>query len=66
MPTELLKEFIGKECIISLTNENKDQIKGIILETESYWIKIKEEDSNRIINGLMIRDIKIIASNSNL
>lgn len=66
MPTELLKEFIGKKCIISLTNENKDQFKGIILETESYWIKIKEEDSNRIINGLMIRDIKIIASNSNL
>ena len=65
MPTELLKEFIGKECIISLTNENKDKIKGIILETESYWIKTKEEDSNRIINGLMIRDIKIIASNSN-
>lgn len=30
MPTELLKEFIGKECIISLTNEKKDQIRGII------------------------------------
>lgn len=61
MPTELLKEFINKECIISLTNEKKDQIRGTILATESYWVKIKEEDSNRIINGLMIRDIKMIA-----
>ncbi len=64
MPVELLKEFINKECIISLTNEKKDQIRGILLETESYWIKIKEEDSNRIVNGLMIRDIKMVA-NSN-
>ena len=63
MPTELLKEFIGKECIISRTNEKKNQIRGIILETESYWVKIKEEDSNRTINGLMIRDIKMIADN---
>lgn len=63
MPPELLKEFIGKECIISRTNEKKNQIRGIILETESYWVKIKEEDSNRTINGLMIRDIKMIADN---
>ena len=48
MPTELLKEFINKECIISLTNEKKDQIRGTILATESYWVKIKEEDSNNL------------------
>ena len=44
-----------------LLMKKKDQIRGTILATESYWIKIKEEDSNRIINGLMIRDIKMIA-----
>lgn len=58
MPTELIKEFIGKECIITSLNE-QFEVKGKILATEAYWIKIQEEDSIRIVNGAMIRDIKI-------
>ena len=60
MPVELLKDFIGKKCKINLVS-GQFEVTGIILEAEGYWIKIKEEDSNRIINGAMIRDIKIIA-----
>lgn len=61
MPTELIKEFINKECTITLMNESKFQITGKVLGTEGYWIKIQEKDSNRIVNGAMIRDIKMIA-----
>lgn len=59
MPKELLKEFIGKNCIITLIN-NKIKITGIIEDVEGYWIKIQEKDSKRIINGAIIRDIKTI------
>ena len=58
MPIELMKDFIGKECKITLVNE-QFEFTGKILGTEGYWIKIQEKDSNRIVNGAMIRDIKI-------
>ncbi len=59
MPKELLKEFIGKNCIITLMN-NKIKITGIVEDVEGYWIKIQEKDSKRIMNGAIIRDIKTI------
>ena len=59
MPTELLKDFINKECKITYVNEQFEVV-GKIIETEAYWIKIQEKDSMRIVNGAMIRDIKII------
>lgn len=33
---------------------------GVIKETESYWVTIQEEDSLRLINGVAIRDIKVL------
>ena len=61
MPKELLEDFIGKECKITLMNESNFTITGIILNSEGYWIKIKEKDTCRIINGAMIRDIKVLS-----
>ncbi len=58
MPTELIKDFIGKECKITFVNE-QFEVTGKILGTEAYWIKIQEKDSMRIVNGAMIRDIKM-------
>ena len=65
MPVDLLKDFINKECIITLMNESRFQITGKILGTEGYWIKIQEKDSNRIINGAIVRDIKIKLEKTN-
>ena len=59
MQTELIKQFIGKKCIINLMTGNETFI-GTIKETESYWLIIEEDDSLRLINGVAIRDIKII------
>lgn len=59
MQTELIKEFIGEKCVISLMTGTAEFI-GVIKEVESYWIKIQEEDSLRLINGVAIRDIKIL------
>lgn len=58
MPTELLKEYIGKMCTITLYNELSAS-NGVILAVEENWIKIEEKKRIRLINGDMIRDISI-------
>lgn len=57
MPTEMMKEFIGKECMITLFNEIS-AVRGTIVAIEANWIKVEEKI--RIINGDMIRDIAIM------
>lgn len=59
MPIELMKDFIGKVCAITLFNEAFG-ITGKIISVEGNWIKILEKDTSRLVNGDMIRDIKIM------
>jgi len=59
MPTEMIKEFIGKVCSISLFNEIT-AFMGKIVAAENNWIKVEEKNTVRLINGDMIRDIKIM------
>ncbi len=59
MPTELIKEFMGKVCSISLFNESFG-ITGRIVAMEDNWIKVEEKNSIRLVNGDMIRDIKLM------
>lgn len=59
MPNEMMKEFIGKVCTITLFNESFG-IVGKIVSTENNWVKVLEKNTYRIINGDMIRDIKIM------
>lgn len=59
MPTDLIKEFIGKVCSISLFNESFG-ITGKITALEDNWIKVEEKDTVRLVNGDMIRDIKLM------
>lgn len=58
MPTEMMKEFIGKQCVITLFNE-MGGVQGTILAVEENWIKVDEKKRVRIINGDMIRDIAV-------
>ena len=59
MPVELLNEFIDKNCTITLMGDEHIQMTGIVVAIEGYWIKIKEDECTRVINGAMIQDIKI-------
>lgn len=59
MPIKLSEECIGKKCVISLMT-GSEVFTGIVREIENYWLKIEEEDGLRIINGVGIRDIKIL------
>ena len=58
MPVELLKDFINKNCIITLMGDEHIQLTGVVIGIEGYWIKIKEDECIRVINGAMIQDIK--------
>lgn len=58
MPTEMLKEFLNKDCVIALFNDVVG-IQGRIVAVEENWIKVEEKKRTRIINGDMIRDISI-------
>ena len=60
MPQELMKEFIGKVCSITLFNESFG-VQGKIVTLEDNWIKVEEKNRIRIINGDMIRDISIVS-----
>lgn len=56
MPKELIKDFVGKACLISLINESFIVI-GKIIDYEENWIKVQEKNKIRLINGNMIIDI---------
>lgn len=58
MPTELLKECMGKMCEISVSDAFG--IRGKIVSIEGNWIKVLEKDTSRLLNGDMISSIKII------
>ena len=34
------------------------QFTGVVIAIEGYWIKLKEDECVRVINGAMIQDIK--------
>ncbi len=59
MPIEMLKDFIGKDCAISLLNDFGG-VQGKILAVEENWIKVEEKKKIRMINGDMIQDISTL------
>ena len=62
MPTEMLKEFIGKTCCIGMLGGFSD-VTGMIVAAEENWIKVEEKKNLRIINADYIRDITIKKEN---
>ena len=54
----MIKEFIGKECVISLFNDISG-CQGVLLAIEENWLKVEEKKRIRIINGDMICGISI-------
>lgn len=57
LPEEMMKDFIGKEVTVSYYARLK--VKGVIIKTEANWIEIKTKDSLVMLNGALVRDIKL-------
>lgn len=58
MPEEILREFIGKQCVVNMFNEIGG-CRGIVVSVENNWFKFEEKKKIRVINGDMIRDITV-------
>lgn len=52
---ELIKNFIGKECIVYTL---QSQVTGIIEKVEDNWISIKKDDNIEIVNIEYINRIR--------
>lgn len=59
MPEEMIREWIGKVCAISMFNDLSGTT-GRIVAVEHNWIKLEEKHTSRLINGDMIRDIRLL------
>lgn len=62
MPKELIKDFIGKVCSISIFNDSFG-VCGKIVAVEDNWIKVvpyRSKTEIKLINGDMIRDISVM------
>lgn len=55
MPVELLEEFTGKLCRITMYNS--EQATAVIVRTEGSWLQVEENGQNKLINGDLIRSI---------
>ena len=59
LPKEMLNEFTGKVCSIVLF-ESSFGTNARILEVEDNWLKIKDETGISIINGDMVKSIRLL------
>ncbi len=59
LPKELMNEFIGKVCEITIFNSSFG-VCGRIEAMEENWIKVNEKSKIRLLNGDMIMNIKIM------
>ena len=64
MPTELMKEFIGKVCTISTFNDTF-AAQGKITAVEENWIRVADKRGcAKLINGDMISNIALLPEKS--
>lgn len=59
LPKEIVKEFVGQVCSI-VSFESSFGTNARILDVEDNWLKIKDENGISIINGDMVKSIRIL------
>jgi len=58
MTNELIKRYIGKQCLIS-TGSFGTSVKGIIIDVNENWLEIETKKGSELINAEFIQSIKI-------
>lgn len=59
MTNELLKKYIGKNCLIS-TGSFGTSITGKILEVNENWVEVETKKDVELINVEYVQNIKIV------
>lgn len=64
--TELVKKFIGKECLIYTMNSSSEQISGTIGEIDGEWITVLNANGGQeIVNLEYVTRIREYPRNKN-
>ncbi|WP_250858397.1 hypothetical protein [Oceanirhabdus seepicola] len=58
MSNEIIKKYIGKNCIIS-TGTFGINVVGKIISVEENWIEVETKKGNELINAEFVQSIKI-------
>lgn len=58
IPNELIKDFIGKVCYISVFEGSFSSMVRI-LEAEGSWLKVRGSDGIGLVNCDMLKEIKL-------
>ena len=58
IPKQLIQEFIGKVCYVSVFDGSFSSMVRI-LDTEENWLKVKGASGIGLINGDMLKEIKL-------
>lgn len=58
LPKELMQDFIGKVCYISVFDGSFSSMVRLVAFEEN-WIKAKDQDGIRLINCDMLKEIKL-------
>jgi len=59
MPNELLKKYIGKNCII-YTGSFGTNVMGKIIEVNENWIEVETKKNVELINVEYVQNIRIV------
>lgn len=59
MINELIKKYIGKNCLIS-TGSFGANVKGKIIDVNENWLEVETKKGKELINAEFIQSIKII------
>lgn len=59
MINELIKKYIGKNCLIS-TGSFGTNVKGKIIDVNENWLEVETKKGKELINAEFIQSIKII------
>lgn len=59
MTNELLKKYIGKNCLIS-TGSFGTSIIGNIMEVNENWIEIETKKGVELINSEFVQNIRVV------
>ena len=61
MTNELIKKYVGKNCLIS-TGSFGSNVQGEIVAVNENWIEIKTKKNDELVNIEFVQSIKIISS----
>lgn len=58
MTNEILKKYVGKECIIS-TGTFGTNVTGKIMHVNENWIEVETKKGKELINAEFVQSVKI-------